>query len=160
MNSFRDKPQGPYQFRPGSHRNQKVAKNKHHIFESQGPTGKARGTSVQLVEKYLSLGREALALGDTVLSEYFFEYVEHYQRVSHDLNSLKQEESPSVQSQSEEEKKMILKKAGTQKIERKNLLVIIESNLFKIRVFTVQFKWLEKNVESSMMECSVSNLMC
>ncbi|ETZ04447.1 DUF4167 domain-containing protein [Holospora undulata] len=105
MNSFRDKPQGPYQFRPGSHRNQKVAKNKHHIFESQGPTGKARGTSVQLVEKYLSLGREALALGDTVLSEYFFEYVEHYQRVSHDLNSLKQEESPSVQSQSEEEKK-------------------------------------------------------
>ena len=99
MNSFRDKQHGSYRFRSGNSEAQgyqKVAKNKHHIFESQGPTGKTRGNSVQLVEKYLSLGREASAVGDTVLSEYFFEYVEHYQRTSHDLNSFKQEESVTV----------------------------------------------------------------
>ena len=96
MNSFRDKQQKPYRFRSetsGTPGYQKVAKNKHHIFESQGPTGKTRGNSVQLVEKYLSLGREAFALGDSVLSEYFFEYVEHYQRTSHDLNCFKSEEA-------------------------------------------------------------------
>ncbi|PPE03677.1 DUF4167 domain-containing protein [Holospora curviuscula] len=99
MNSFRDKQQGSYRLRSGNSGHQgyqKVVKNRHHIFESQGPTGKARGTSVQLVEKYLSLGREAFSIGDTVLSEYFFEYVEHYQRISHDFNTFKPENSGAV----------------------------------------------------------------
>ncbi|WP_162147097.1 DUF4167 domain-containing protein [Holospora obtusa] len=118
MNSFKDRSQGSYQFRSLLHRNQKAIKNKHHVFESQGPTGKARGTSVQLVEKYLSLGRDALAMGDTVLSEYFFEYVEHYQRITHDLSSMNQEEvtvsdeSPKIVSEEGSENSEKIKKSS------------------------------------------------
>ena len=86
MSSFKDKHTN-YRLRSGhvQHTSHTI-KNKNHVFDSQGPTGKARGTSVQLVEKYLSLGREAAALGDTVMCEYFFQYAEHYRRMTQELN--------------------------------------------------------------------------
>lgn len=90
MNSFKDKhsnsnhrvraPHAP------QHQQQQASKNKNHVFDSQGPTGKARGTSAQLVDKYVSLGREASAMGDSVMCEYFFQYAEHYRRVTQEFN--------------------------------------------------------------------------
>lgn len=87
MNSFKDK-HSNYRLRSphASQHHPHAAKNKNHVFDSQGPTGKARGTSVQLVDKYLSLGREAAAMGDTVMCEYFFQYAEHYRRITQELN--------------------------------------------------------------------------
>ena len=83
MNSFKDK-HTPYRLRSGDApvhtNNQNITRNKNFVFDSQGPTGKARGTSSQLADKYLALGRESAAVGDSVLSEYFFQYAEHYRR--------------------------------------------------------------------------------
>lgn len=108
MNSFKDKNsnyrlRSPHMSQHQSH----AAKNKNHVFDSQGPTGKARGTSIQLVDKYLSLGREASAMGDTVMSEYFFQYAEHYRRITQELNrrakQAERTESHSVENASVED---------------------------------------------------------
>jgi hypothetical protein len=40
-----------------------------------------RGTAAQIAEKYLSLARDALASGDLVAAESYFQYAEHYNRI-------------------------------------------------------------------------------
>jgi len=50
-------------------------------FESSGPQGKIRGTASQVIEKYQSLGRDALTFGDRVAAENYFQHAEHYYRV-------------------------------------------------------------------------------
>jgi hypothetical protein len=87
MNSFKDK-HSNYRLRSphASQQHSHAVKNRNHVFDSQGPTGKARGTSVQLVDKYVSLGREASAMGDTVMCEYFFQYAEHYRRITQEFH--------------------------------------------------------------------------
>jgi hypothetical protein len=55
--------------------------NVNRVYESAGPEGKVRGTSQQIIEKYLSLARDAQTAGDRVASENFLQHAEHYQRV-------------------------------------------------------------------------------
>ncbi len=50
-------------------------------FESNGPEVKVRGTAQQVLEKYLTLARDAYSAGDRVLSEGYFQFAEHYYRI-------------------------------------------------------------------------------
>ena len=72
--------------------------NRGSIIESHGPEGKVRGTIQQLVDRYTSLGRDAMREGETVMAEGFFQHAEHYRRLlstvrRHDPSS--QEASPA-----------------------------------------------------------------
>lgn len=55
--------------------------NKNTVIESTGPEGKIRGTAQQLMDKYLSLGKEALREKDIALAQNFFQHADHYGRL-------------------------------------------------------------------------------
>ena len=50
-------------------------------YESNGPSGKVRGTVQQVLDKYLALARDAQSSGDRIGAESFFQFAEHYFRV-------------------------------------------------------------------------------
>src|SRR6478735_7473051 len=50
-------------------------------FESNGPDVKIRGTAAHIAEKYTSLARDALASGDLISAESYFQHAEHYNRI-------------------------------------------------------------------------------
>src|ERR1043165_1554977 len=50
-------------------------------YESNGPDVKLRGTAAQIAQKYLSLARDALASGDMIAAESYFQHAEHYNRI-------------------------------------------------------------------------------
>jgi hypothetical protein len=50
-------------------------------YESNGPDVKIRGTAAHVAEKYMSLARDALASGDLVSAESYFQHAEHYNRI-------------------------------------------------------------------------------
>ena len=66
--------------RPGGNP-QSAFNNPNRHFESVGPDVKIRGSAQQVLEKYLQYGRDAQTSGDRVLSEAYFQYAEHYQRI-------------------------------------------------------------------------------
>ena len=51
-------------------------------FESHGPETKIRGSAQQIQEKYLTLARDAYSAGDRIAAEGYFQYAEHYHRIS------------------------------------------------------------------------------
>jgi len=55
--------------------------NVNRVFESSGPEGKVRGTPQQIMDKYLSLARDAQTQDNRVAAESFFQHAEHYQRL-------------------------------------------------------------------------------
>src|SRR5690349_24268949 len=69
------------QHRRGVGRSRKPQNALSRNYESNGPNGKLRGTAAQIAEKYLSLAREALASGDMVTAESYFQHAEHYNRI-------------------------------------------------------------------------------
>lgn len=82
MTTFRDNKnvkKFPHNSHNTSYVNKGVGKNS--VFESQGPTGKSRGTMQQLLDRYTALGRDALRDCDNVLAEGFFQHAEHYRRL-------------------------------------------------------------------------------
>ncbi|MEM8795480.1 MAG: DUF4167 domain-containing protein [Pseudomonadota bacterium] len=50
-------------------------------YESNGPDVKVRGTAQHVAEKYMTLARDALASGDSIAAENFFQHAEHYNRI-------------------------------------------------------------------------------
>ena len=50
-------------------------------FELNGPDVKIRGTAAHIAEKYMSLARDALASGDMIAAESYFQHAEHYNRI-------------------------------------------------------------------------------
>jgi hypothetical protein len=50
-------------------------------YESNGPDVKIRGTAAHIAEKYMSLARDALASGDLIMAESYFQHAEHYNRI-------------------------------------------------------------------------------
>jgi len=50
-------------------------------YESNGPDVKIRGTAAHIAEKYTSLARDALASGDIIAAESYFQHAEHYNRI-------------------------------------------------------------------------------
>ena len=60
--------------------------NRNHVFDSNGPDLRLRGTAQQLSEKYLQLGRDATSGGDRVMAEGYFQHAEHYFRIINQIN--------------------------------------------------------------------------
>ena len=65
--------------------------NRNHVFDSSGPDIRVRGTSQQLFEKYLQLGRDATSSGDRVMAESYFQHAEHYFRILNAMNQAVQQ---------------------------------------------------------------------
>jgi hypothetical protein len=63
-----------------------VPMNRNHVFDSNGPEVRVRGTAQQLFEKYLQLGRDATSAGDRVMAEGCFQHAEHYFRILNAMN--------------------------------------------------------------------------
>ena len=70
--------------------------NRNHVFDSNGPDMRLRGTAQQLFEKYLQLGRDATGAGDRVTAEGYFQHAEHYFRI---LNAMSQAQGGQQQQQ-------------------------------------------------------------
>ncbi len=68
--------------------------NRSHVFDSNGPDMRLRGTAQQLFEKYLQLGRDATSAGDRVMAESYFQHAEHYFRI---LNAMSQAQQQGQQ---------------------------------------------------------------
>ncbi|WP_407671549.1 DUF4167 domain-containing protein [Paramagnetospirillum kuznetsovii] len=51
------------------------------VFDSNGPEGRIRGNAHQVLEKYLSLARDASSQGDRVAAENYYQHAEHYFRM-------------------------------------------------------------------------------
>ncbi len=51
------------------------------VFDSSGPEGKVRGTPQQIIDKYLTLARDAQLGNDRVAAENFQQHAEHYARL-------------------------------------------------------------------------------
>lgn len=73
---------------------QSAFNNPNRHFESVGPDVKIRGSAQQVLEKYLQYARDAQTSGDRILSEAYFQFAEHYQRIV-----AKQQEARSQQQQ-------------------------------------------------------------
>ena len=72
--------------------------NRNHVFDSNGPDVRIRGTAQQLSEKYLQLGRDATSSGDRVMAEAYFQHAEHYFRILNAMNQAAQQGQPSGQA--------------------------------------------------------------
>ncbi len=81
---------------PIRHHNGQIPLNRNHVFDSNGPDLRIRGTAQQLFEKYLQLGRDATSSGDRVMAEGYFQHAEHYFRI---LNAIAQAAQQSQVSQ-------------------------------------------------------------
>ena len=68
-----------------------IPMNRNHVFDSQGPDLRLRGTAQQLFEKYLQLGRDATSSGDRVTAEGYFQHAEHYFRIMGAMQAVQQQ---------------------------------------------------------------------
>ena len=82
---------------PVRHQSGNVPMNRNHVFDSSGPNLRIRGTSQQLFEKYLQLGRDATSGGDRVMAESYFQYAEHYFRILNAMNQVAQQNGQGQQ---------------------------------------------------------------
>jgi hypothetical protein len=71
--------------------------NRNHVFDSNGPDVRIRGTAQQLFEKYLQLGRDATSGGDRVMAEGYFQHAEHYFRILNAMNQAAQQNQQQQQ---------------------------------------------------------------
>ncbi len=71
--------------------------NRNHVFDSNGPDMRIRGTSQQLFEKYLQMGRDATSSGDRVMAESYFQHAEHYFRILNAMNQAAQQNGQAHQ---------------------------------------------------------------
>ncbi len=71
--------------------------NRNHVFDSNGPDVRIRGTAQQLFEKYLQLGRDATSGGDRVMAEGYFQHAEHYFRILNAMNQAAQQNQQNGQ---------------------------------------------------------------
>jgi hypothetical protein len=72
-----------------------VPLNRNHVFDSNGPEQRVRGTAQQLHEKYQQMGRDATTSGDRVMAESYFQYAEHYFRIIAAINQTQSQHSGS-----------------------------------------------------------------
>ncbi|WP_291296418.1 DUF4167 domain-containing protein [Elioraea sp.] len=96
MNLKRMRGRGHHQAPRQHQQHRNVPMNRNHVFDSNGPDVRLRGTAQQLFEKYLQLGRDATSAGDRVMAESYFQHAEHYFRI---LNAMQQTQAPQGQPQ-------------------------------------------------------------
>lgn len=63
------------------HHNRQRMPHRIQTFESNGPNVKIRGNAYQVFERYVALAHEAVASGDRIAAENFFQHAEHYFRI-------------------------------------------------------------------------------
>ena len=85
--------------------------NRNHVFDSNGPDLRIRGTAQQLFEKYLQLGRDATSGGDRVMAEGYFQHAEHYFRILNAMNQAAQQNQQNGQQQAVRAGPMATRKA-------------------------------------------------
>jgi hypothetical protein len=61
--------------------------------ESKGPEAKVRGSSQQVMKKYLALAQDALLGGDRIAYENYLQHAEHYLRVSQPEQGAREKEA-------------------------------------------------------------------
>ena len=83
---------------PIRHQSGNMPLNRNHVFDSSGPDVRVRGTSQQLFEKYLQMGRDATSSGDRVMAEGYFQHAEHYFRILNVMNQAAQQGQQSGQA--------------------------------------------------------------
>jgi hypothetical protein len=81
---------------PIRHHSGNIPLNRNHVFDSNGPDVRVRGTAQQLFEKYLQLGRDATSSGDRVTAESYFQHAEHYFRILNAINQAAQQNQPQA----------------------------------------------------------------
>jgi len=81
--------------RSGGKRNQ-GSRNRN--YQSSGGDNKVRGSAQQVLDKYLTMARDATAAGDRIAAEGFFQHAEHYYRVLNDRSD-QQNKSPNDRQQ-------------------------------------------------------------
>ena len=85
-------------------------------FEGNGKDSKIKGNAIQVHEKYQALARDAVASGDIIKAEYYFQYAEHYHRV-HKTN-----QSVNGEKNSRKNKDTFNKTSKSEKINGKKLI--------------------------------------
>ncbi|MEC8531895.1 MAG: DUF4167 domain-containing protein [Pseudomonadota bacterium] len=70
----------------------KSGNSRNQSFESNGPDVKVRGNAQQVVEKYLTLARDASSAGDRINAESYYQFAEHYYRVMTAANELQRQQ--------------------------------------------------------------------
>ena len=83
---------------PMRHNGGGIPLNRNHVFDSNGPDMRVRGTAQQLFEKYLQLGRDATSGGDRVMAESYFQHAEHYFRIINAMNQAAQQNQQNQQN--------------------------------------------------------------
>ena len=81
--------------------------NRNHVFDSNGPDLRIRGTAQQLFEKYLQLGRDATGAGDRVMAESYFQHAEHYFRILNAMNQAAQQQQGPQQQNGQQRRPML-----------------------------------------------------
>ena len=85
--------QGPNKNRMrGRGHGRKSGNSRNQSFESNGPDVKVRGNAQQVVEKYLTLARDASSAGDRINAESYYQFAEHYYRVMTAANELQRQQ--------------------------------------------------------------------
>lgn len=85
-------------------RNRSKGHHGHHnpltrVYESNGPDVKIRGTAHHIAEKYLQLARDAMAGGDPVTAENYYQHAEHYFRLIAAAQEQLRQQNPYYQPQ-------------------------------------------------------------
>lgn len=96
---------GGGQFRPGGPGGGPPM-SRSHVFDSNGPDVRLRGTAQQLFEKYLQLGRDATGAGDRVMAESYFQHAEHYFRILNAISQAQQQQQQQQQRQQQQQHHM------------------------------------------------------
>ena len=82
--------------RSKSNRQRSLGNVVNRVFDSSGPEGKVRGTPQQIIEKYLTLARDAQLSNDRVAEQSFLQHAEHYTRM---LGEAQREQAERQQQQ-------------------------------------------------------------
>ncbi|MGB0748038.1 MAG: DUF4167 domain-containing protein [Magnetospiraceae bacterium] len=85
---------GPSSKRSRPRGNNRRGPNRNTVFDSNGPDVRVRGTAQQVIEKYLSLARDAASSGDRVSSENYLQHADHYQRLLAEVSGMRNEGQP------------------------------------------------------------------
>ncbi len=86
-------------------------------FDSSGPEGKVRGTPQQILDKYLSLARDAASAGEHIAAEGFYQFAEHYYRI---LSADQQNRQRAAENQQAQQDNADESAAGSQKGDQKD----------------------------------------
>jgi hypothetical protein len=72
------RPDGRHNGNNNPYRNRQQMPHRSQTLDSNGPNVKSRGSSHQIFERYVALGREASTSGDRGAAENLYQHAEHY----------------------------------------------------------------------------------